>query len=199
MSKKLSAPVLAVLCAVALLTGACSKTTEATGDKNAEATTTTAAEQATTTSTVAPTATLVEVITADNELSQFAGLITMAGLDATLGAGGPYTVLAPTNAAMAKVPAATMARLQQDPSGALGTLVRLHVLPGTVTVDDLAKQDGTCIDTLGGKVKVTVEGKGDTATVDYGGANVSTADPQKAANGQVLKIDSVVTAPATSC
>ncbi len=199
MSKKLSAPVVAVLFAVALLAGACSKTTEATGDKNAEATTTVAAQQETTTTTVAPTATLVDVLTADNDLSQFAGLVTMAGLQTTLAEGGPYTVLAPTNAAMSKVPAATMASLQQDPSGALGTLVRLHVIPGTVSAEDLAKQDGQCIETLGGKVKITVNGTGDTSTVDYGDATVSKDEPQKATNGQILKVDSVVTAPATSC
>ncbi|MBS1837347.1 MAG: fasciclin domain-containing protein [Actinobacteria bacterium] len=197
MSKKLSVPVTALVCAVALLAGACSKSTEATKDKNAESSTTTTSQKATTTTTAAPTDTLMALLTADNQLSEFAGLAVTSGLDATLGAGGPYTVLAPTNAAIDKVPAATMAQLQQDPAGALGNLVRLHVVPGTLTVDDLAKKDGQCIDTLGGKVKITA--KGDGATVQFGGANVSDAQPQKASNGQILTVDSVVTAPATSC
>lgn len=199
MSMKLSAPVAALLCAVALLAGACSKTTDATKDKHAEASTTTTSQKATTTTTAAPTETLMALLTADNQLSEFAGLVTMSGLDATLGAGGPFTVLAPTNAAIDAVPAATMTRLQQDPAGALGTLVRLHVIPGTLTVDDLAKKDGECIDTLGGKVKIAVSDKGDDATVKFGGATVSHDEPQKAANGQILTVDSVVTAPATSC
>lgn len=201
MSMKLSAPVAALVCAVALLAGACSKNTEATKDKNAEATTTstTAAAAEATTTTVAPTDTLMAVLTADNDLSEFAGIVTTAGLDKTLGEGGPFTVLAPTNAAVNAVPAATMARLEQDPTGALANVVRLHVMNGTVTVEDLAKNDGQCVDTLGGKVKVTTSGKSTATTVDFGGATVSNEDPKPAANGQILTVDSVVTAPATSC
>lgn len=199
MSKKLSLPVAALLCAVALVSGACSKSTEATKDKNAEASTTTTSVKESTTTTAAPTDTLAAVLTADNNYSEFAGLVAGSGLDATLGGGGPFTVLAPTNAAVNAVPASTMARLQQDPDGALGTLVRLHIVPGALTVDDLAKRDGTCIDTLGGKVKITVAGKGDDATVHYGSATVSNEDPQKASNGQILEVDSVQTAPATDC
>lgn len=199
MSKKLSAPVVALLCAVALLSGACSKNTEATKEKKAESTTTTTSEKTTTTTTAPPTDTLMDVITGDNQLSEFAGIVTMAGLDKTLTDGGPFTVLAPTNAAIDKVPSATMTRLQQDPAGALANVVRLHVMNGTVTVEDLAKEDGSCVETLGGMVKITVDGKGDDATVHYGSATVSDNPPQKAANGQILKVDSVQTAPATSC
>lgn len=199
MSKKLPAPVVAMLCAVALLSGACSKSTEAAKDKSSESSTTTTSQKATTTTTVAPTDTLVAALSADPNLSEFAGLVTTAGLDAKLSGGGPLTVLAPTNAAIDQIPAATMARLEQDPGGALTTVVGLHVMNGAVTVEDLAKEDGTCVDTLGGKVKITVSGTGDDAVVHFGAATVSPDEPQKAANGQILTVDSAVTAPATSC
>ena len=204
MRNKLFLPIAALCCALALVAGACSKDDEAAQDKKAEGTTTTAKEESTTTtSTTAPadeeSNTVVDVIVADNDLSQVAGLITEAGLDEALSGGGPFTILAPTNEAMHAVPADTLANLQADPQGALANVLRLHVISGNVTVEDLAGEDGKCVDTLGGKVKITVEGEGDDATVSYGGATIEDGDPQTASNGTILKLDSVVTAPATVC
>ncbi len=203
MRKKPFLTVAALCCALALFAGACSKDDEAAEKKKAEATTTTAKEDATTTTTAAPAEdadnTVVDVIVADNDLSQLAGLITEAGLDGALSEGGPFTILAPTNAAMNAVPAATLASLQQDPQGALANVLKLHVMSGNVTADDLADENGKCVDTLGGKVKITVEGEGDDASVSFGGAGVIDGEPQTASNGTILKLDSVVTAPATDC
>ncbi|UDY36749.1 fasciclin domain-containing protein [Dermatobacter hominis] len=195
--------VAALCCALALFAGACSKSDEAAEDKRAEGTTTTAKEQSSTTTTSAPADaednTVVDVIVADDDLSQVAGLITEAGLEEALSGGGPFTILAPTNQAMSAVPAATLANLEQDPQGALANVLKLHVISGNVTVDDLADEGGQCVDTLGGKVKITVEGEGDDATVSFGGATIEDGDPQTASNGTILKLDSVVTAPATDC
>ena len=195
--------VAALCCALALFAGACSKSDEAAEEKRDEGTTTTAKEAATSTTTSAPADeednTVVDVMVADDDLSQVAGLITEAGLEETLSGGGPFTILAPTNEAMAAVPAATLANLQQDPQGALANVLKLHVISGNVTVEDLADEDGKCVDTLGGKVKITAQGEGDDATVSFGGATVQDGDPQTASNGTILKLDSVVTAPATDC
>ena len=155
---KLFLPVVAICCAFALFAGACSST-EDSKNKDAEATTTVKAEKETTTTTAAPTETLAALLVADPQLSEFSGLATEAGLNAMLTDGGPFTVLAPTNAAIDTVPAATMTALEQDPRGALANVLKLHILNGNVTWDDLSEKNGQCVATLGGNVKVTVEGE----------------------------------------
>lgn len=198
MRTKLFLPVVATCCAFALFAGACSST-EDSKNKDAEATTTVKAEKETTTTTAAPTETLAALLVADPQLSEFSGLATEAGLNAMLTDGGPFTVLAPTNAAIDTVPAATMTALEQDPKGALANVLKLHILNGNVTWDDLSEKNGQCVATLGGNVKVTVEGEGDDAAVDFGGAPVPQQDGVKAVNGTILKVDGVTTAPATDC
>ena len=198
MRTKMFLPVVATCCAFALFAGACSST-EDSKNKDAEATTTVKAEKETTTTTAAPTETLAALLVADPQLSQFSGLATEAGLNAMLTDGGPFTVLAPTNAAIDTVPAATMTALEQDPKGALANVLKLHILNGNVTWDDLSEKNGQCVATLGGNVKVTVEGEGDDAAVDFGGAPVPQQDGVKAVNGTILKVDGVTTAPATDC
>lgn len=200
MRNKLILPVAALCCAFALVAGACSKDNEAAKGKTDEATTTTSTTAApSTTTTEAPTDSVVDVIVADNDLSQFSGLLTQAGLDTTLAEGGPYTIIAPTNAALNTVPTATMASLQQDPRGALANVLKLHILSGNVTWDALAGKAGSCVDTLGGKVKVEVTGTGNSAVVNFGGAPVPNQKGVTAANGTILKADGVNTAPATDC
>jgi len=195
MRKKSFVTLVAVLFAVALAGAACSDT-DASKDKDAEATTTMAAPaQETTTTTTPTTETLSDVLTASADLSQFAGLVTMAGLSTDLTEGGPFTVMAPTNAALAAVPAASMASLQQDPQGALASVVKLHMIEGNMTPEALADMNGKCVKTLGGEVKITVDGE----TVSFGGAKVSGAAPKPAANGSILAVDSVVTSASTDC
>ena len=139
MRTKLFLPVVATCCAFALFAGACSST-EDSKNKDAEATTTVKAEKETTTTTAAPTETLAALLVADPQLSEFSGLATEAGLNAMLTDGGPFTVLAPTNAAIDTVPAATMTALEQDPKGALANVLKLHILNGNVTWDDLSEK-----------------------------------------------------------
>lgn len=199
MRNKLILPVAALCCAFALVAGACSKDNEAAKGKTDEATTTTTTKETTTTTTAAPTDSVVDVIVADNDLSQFSGLLTQAGLDTKLGEGGPYTIIAPTNAALNTVPTATMTNLQQDPRGALANVLKLHILSGNVSWDALAAKAGSCVDTLGGKVKIQLTGTGDTAVVNFGGSPVPNQKGVTAANGTILKADGVTTAPAPNC
>ena len=124
---------------------------------------------------------------------------TARGTSAGSVIGASSTSHAPPGTPSASRPAATLASLQQDPQGALANVLKLHVISGNVTVDDLADENGKCVDTLGGKVKITVEGEGDDASVSFGGAGVIDGEPQTASNGTILKLDSVVTAPATDC
>lgn len=200
MRTKLFLPVVALSCAVALVAGACSRDGDEDAQaKDRESTTTTAAEQATTTTTEAPTDTLFAVLDGDADLSQFAGLLVEAGLDTQLTEGGPWTVIAPTNAAFDAVPDATMTRLQQDPQGALASVLKLHIISGSLSLDALRDEGGSCVTTLGGPVLIEVDGDGDDAGISYGGAPVPDQEGQATANGTILKADAVTTARATDC
>ena len=59
-------------------------------------------------------------------------LLAKAGLAATLQGKGPFTVFAPTDAAFAKVPKATLAALAADPAK-LKAVLLYHVVKGDVT------------------------------------------------------------------
>jgi len=199
MRTKLFLPVVALSCALTLVAGACSSDDEAAKDKGSEATTTSTTAAPTTTTTEAPTESVFALIDADDDLSQFAGLLVQAGLDTQLAEGGPWTVIAPTNAAWDALSDATVARLEQDPRGALANVLKLHLISGNVTWDDLIDEDGSCVTTLGGPVKVEVDVEGEDATISLGGAALPQQDAQAASNGTILKTDSVTTAPATDC
>lgn len=199
MRTKLFLPVVALSCALALVAGACSSDDEAAKDKGSEATTTSTTAAPTTTTTEAPTESVFALIDADDDLSQFAGLLVQAGLDTQLAEGGPWTVIAPTNAAWDALSDATVARLEQDPRGALANVLKLHLISGNVTWDDLIDEDGSCVTTVGGPVKVEVDGEGEDAAISFGGAALPQQDAQAASNGTILKTDSVTTAPATDC
>ena len=65
-------------------------------------------------------------------------LLTKAGLAETLAANGPCTVFAPTDAAFAKVPKATLARSARTrPSSR--TVLLYHVVKGEVTAAKVVK------------------------------------------------------------
>jgi uncharacterized surface protein with fasciclin (FAS1) repeats len=136
--------------------------------------------------------------------SRFLAAAKSAGLDATLSGPGPYTVLAPSNAAFDKLPAGTLDNLQKpEQKGELMRLLTYHILPGVVLAEDIGK----AIDNAKGKaVLATVGGETVTATkegdkivlTDVAGnkATVVKAD-EKRSNGIVHEIDSVLS-PAKS-
>ncbi len=85
------------------------------------------------------TGTVVGVIEADPELSTFAAALAAVGLAETLAGTGPYTVLAPTDAAFARALddlGLTREALLASPD--LAAIVARHLLQGAVAADDLA-------------------------------------------------------------
>jgi len=114
--------------------------------------------------------------------------LTAAGLVDTLKGKGPFTVFAPTDAAFAKVPKATLAALLKD-KAALQKVLLYHVVPGQVMAKDVVKlkQAKTV---QGSAVKITVKGK----TVMINQAAVTSADIM-ASNGVIHVIDSVILPP----
>lgn len=109
-------------------------------------------------------ATLVEkldVLTALGKARGFttvARLIRAAGLDATLTHDGPWTILAPSDEAFARLPEGTLdALLAPEGKEALVALVKNHVLEGRLDSDELRKRGR--VETLGGQpLSVVSEG-----------------------------------------
>ena len=109
-----------------------------------------------------------------------------ADLLSTLEGAGPYTVFAPTDAAFAKVPKATLQALAKD-KAKLRAVLLYHVAQGKITAAKVVKLHS--VKTLNGqalKVRVTSHG-----TVTVGGARVIMADI-RASNGVIHVIDKVL-------
>src|SRR5947209_6289064 len=75
---------------------------------------------------------IVDTATAAGNFTTLVSLVTQAGLADTLANGGPFTVFAPTDAAFAKVPKATLNALAANPA-LLKAVLLYHVLPGSLT------------------------------------------------------------------
>ena len=111
----------------------------------------------------APKGTLAEAIESGNN-GRFRDAVRAAGLEPTLRGPGPYTVLAPGDAAFARLPAGSLEELMKPEGKAdLTTILTYHVLPGTILLADINR----AIDNGRGKaVLATMEGKTLTATRD---------------------------------
>ena len=135
---------------------------------------------------------IVQTAIAAGNFKTLSSLLTKAGLVDSLSTGGPFTVFAPTDAAFAKVPKATLDALAANPAR-LKSVLLYHVVPGRVTAADVVKVNSA--KTLEGRslaIKV-VDG-----SVFVDGAKVTTPDVT-ASNGVIHVIDSVLvpkTAPA---
>jgi len=78
-----------------------------------------------------------DTLAAEPNASTLVNAINQAGLADTLKTKGPFTILAPTNAAFSKVPKADLDALMQDPTGALATTLQYHVINGELFKWDL--------------------------------------------------------------
>ena len=83
------------------------------------------------------TNTIVDVASADSELSTLVDAIKAAGLVDFLSGEGPFTVFAPTNAAFQKLDPATLNTIISTPS-LLTALLQYHVANGKVLSTDLS-------------------------------------------------------------
>jgi uncharacterized surface protein with fasciclin (FAS1) repeats len=119
-------------------------------------------------------------------LSTLATALRLTGLDAVLAAGGPFTVVAPTNAAFAALPSATLNALLADPA-ALAQVLLFHVASGQVLSSQLT--NGQNITTLRTGARPLVVNL--TGGVRINSSNVVAADV-RASNGVVHVIDAVL-------
>jgi transforming growth factor-beta-induced protein len=128
---------------------------------------------------------IVATAVAAGSFTTLASLLQKAGLVDTLKGAGPFTVLAPTDEAFAKVPKATLDALAADPAK-LKAVLLYHVIAGNVPSSEVVKL--TSAKTVNGaSVSIKVE----NGMVYVNGAKVVTPDV-KASNGVIHVVDTVL-------
>ena len=131
-------------------------------------------------------ANIVETAIAAGSFKTLVKAVQAADLVDTLKGPGPFTVLAPTDEAFAKLPAATLSAVLAD-KAKLTAILTYHVLAGKVLAADVVALNGKSAKTLqGGELKIETS-KG----VTIGGANVTKTDIVTD-NGVIHVIDTVL-------
>lgn len=130
---------------------------------------------------------VADTLTQNPSLSTLSGLMTQAGLSATLQGAGPFTVFAPSNEAFKSVPAKIMDDLAKHPDN-LKNVLAFHITPARLTAADVTNSAAI---TLNGQ-NVALSKAGDFVTIEE--AMVQTPDIQ-ASNGVIHIIDSVLIPP----
>ena len=152
----------------------------------------TAASPAPTGASPAPTAAAKDIVAIASGDAQFKTLtkaLGSAGLVTTLQGKGPFTVFAPTDAAFAALPKATVDDLLKPANKAkLTKILTYHVVPGAVLSTSLKSGDVKSVE--GTSLNVAVS----AGKVTVSGANVVKADI-KASNGVIHVIDKVLMPP----
>lgn len=144
------------------------------------------------TNTSLPEPTITEILEADPNFKTLSTALSTAGLSDTLNGDGPFTLFAPTNAAFDALGAETIAALLADPKG-LSEILTYHVVAGEVYSDDLTSG---AVETVNGADLIVDVGffhvylNGNTYVVHV---------DQKASNGVIHTIDSVLIPPAGDC
>jgi uncharacterized surface protein with fasciclin (FAS1) repeats len=146
-----------------------------------------------------PSKTIVQNAVHSKDHTTLVAAVKAAGLVPTLEGAGPFTVLAPTNAAFAKLPAGTVKTLLEPANkGQLTAVLTYHVIPGKLTAAELSQK----IDSMGGHYSVnTVQGEplsfskmgGGIAVTDAkGGTAMVTIPDVMQSNGVIHVINAVL-------
>ncbi len=144
------------------------------------------AKTANTPAKVAAANDIVAIASGDAQFKTLTKALGAADLVKTLQGKGPFTVFAPTDAAFAALPKATLDDLLKPANKAkLTKILTYHVVPGAVLSTSLKSGDVKSVE--GSSLKVVVSG----GKVTVGGANVVKADI-KASNGVIHVIDKVL-------
>ena len=130
---------------------------------------------------------IVDTAMAAPNFKTLVSLVKQAGLVETLKGDGPFTVLAPTDAAFAKLPKSLVKTLTSD-KALLKKVLTYHVIPGKVMAADASTMYAG-----------TVEGEGINVRIKRGkptfnSANVAMADVMTS-NGVIHAIDKVLLPP----
>jgi uncharacterized surface protein with fasciclin (FAS1) repeats len=130
-------------------------------------------------------ANIVQTASAAGQFKTLIKLVHKAGLAGALAGKGPFTVFAPTDAAFAKLPQATVTALVHN-RAKLRAVLLFHVLKGRITAAKLVKLHS--VKTLNGQsLKVRVRNR----VVTVGGVRVITTNIA-ASNGVIHVINGVL-------
>ena len=136
----------------------------------------------------APSKTITQTAAASPQFSTLVSLLKKAGLAGTLNRPGGFTVFAPTNAAFAKLPKATLQKVGSDPA-LLKKVLLYHVVKGKVPAATVVTLNGKQVKTLAGpSVKVSVRG----GKVFLNGSTQVTKTDVMASNGVIHVINKVL-------
>ena len=167
----------------------CSSNDDSTAEASPTAATSAPASPADGMTDEASAGTIVDVAAANPDFSTLVAAVTEAGLAETLGAEGPYTVFAPTDAAFEALPEGLVdALLLPENKEVLTQILTYHVVAGEVMSTDIQAGDVATVE--GEDITITTEDGG----VQVNGATVSTADVE-ASNGVIHVIDEVLVPP----
>ena len=130
---------------------------------------------------------IVDTAVAAGSFNTLVAAVTEAGLVETLKSEGPFTVLAPTDDAFAKLPEGTVADLLKPENKAkLAAILTFHVVPGKVMAADVDGKKVSPASVQGEALHVD-----GTHGVTVNGAKVVTADIA-CTNGVIHVIDTVL-------
>lgn len=145
------------------------------------------------------TQTLASLLTEPGELSTVASVMSDAGLSEVFDGNAQYTVFAPTDAAFETLGDSRAAFEGEEGRPAMVALMREHIVPGYLTVEDITK---AIADNGSGKVEMQTMGAspltfamdGDVITITAGdGTSAKLAgDNLRASNGVIVPVDAVL-------
>ncbi len=146
-----------------------------------------------------PTENIVEVATANDNVSTLASAIEAAGLVETLQGEGPFTVFAPDNNAFDQLPDGLLeALLKEENKDALSKILTYHVVSGNLMAADVISAiegaDGEyVVETVnGGTLTASLDGENVVLTDAGGNTATVTATDVTASNGTIHVINAVV-------
>jgi uncharacterized surface protein with fasciclin (FAS1) repeats len=131
--------------------------------------------------------------------SRFAQAAKAAGLDSTLAGSDPYTVLVPRDEAFGKVEGALKDPANPQNRAELTRILTLHILPGTVLIEDLGKavdngKGKALVQTMSGQTLTATKDGGKVVLTDGSGNKATIVEgDQKRSNGVVQYVDAVLT------
>ncbi len=136
---------------------------------------------------------IVDTAVAAGSFKTLVAAVKAADLVDTLKGEGPFTVMAPTDEAFAKLPEGTVeSLLKPENKDKLIAVLKYHVIPGKVLAADVVKLDGQDVKTAqGSTAKIGVKDGG----VMINNARVVKTDIE-CSNGVIHVIDTVILPPA---
>jgi uncharacterized surface protein with fasciclin (FAS1) repeats len=136
---------------------------------------------------------IVDTAAGADSFKTLVAAVKAAGLVDTLKGEGPFTVLAPTDEAFAKLPEGTVeGLLKPENKDKLVAILKYHVIPARAMAADVVKLDGKSVKTAEGK-SARIEVKDGTVMIN--GAKVVKTDIE-CSNGVIHVIDTVLLPPA---